>query len=90
VGITPRYYGAAVTPLAQFMEWVFIAAWCVGAASHIYASCYFLPMWASGFKKKPEHQGYGRKVLIGYGIFIGAILVGFLVGGIAKLAGGWA
>jgi hypothetical protein len=73
----------------QIMLWVFIAAWCVGVASHIYASCYFLPMWAAGFRKCPQHEGYGRKALIGYGIFAGAIAAGFAAGGIAELAGGW-
>jgi hypothetical protein len=76
-----------MTPMAQGMEWLFIAAWCVGVAAHIYASRYFLPMWASGFKKKPEHDG--RKALIGYGIFVGAVAVGLAAGGIAQLAGGW-
>jgi hypothetical protein len=30
-----------------------------------------------------------RKALIGYGVFIAAIAVGFAAGGIAELAGGW-
>jgi len=71
------------------MEGLFIAAWCVGVAAHIYATRFFLPMWAARFRKRPEHEGYGRKALIGYGIFIGAIAVGFAAGGIADLAGGW-
>ncbi len=75
--------------VAQIMLWIFIAAWCVAAAAHIYASRYFLPMWASGFGKRPQHEGYGRKALIGYGVFIGAIAVGFAAGGIAEFAGGW-
>jgi hypothetical protein len=29
------------------------------------------------------------KALIGYGIFVGAALVGFAAGGMAELAGGW-
>lgn len=78
-----------MTLLARIMEWVFIGAWCVGVAGHIYGSRYWLPMWAAGFKKRPDHQGYGRKALVGYGIFIGALAVGFAAGGIAQLAGGW-
>jgi hypothetical protein len=78
-----------MTPLARIMEWLFIAAWCVGVAAHIYGSRFFFPMWASGFKKKVEHEGYGRKALMGYGVFVGAIAVGFAAGGIAQLAGGW-
>jgi hypothetical protein len=75
--------------IAQIMLWLFISAWCVAAVAHIYASRFFFPMWAAGFRKKPQHEGYGRKALIGYGIFVGAILVGLAAGGIAELAGGW-
>lgn len=78
-----------MTPLAQAMEWLFIGAWCVCIAAHIYAGRYFFPMWASGFKNKPEHKGYARKALIGYGVFVGALLLGFAAGGVAHLAGGW-
>lgn len=78
-----------MTLLARIMEWVFIGTWCVALASHIYASRYFYPMWAAGFRPKPEHQGHRRKAFIGFGVFIGAIAVGFAAGGIAELAGGW-
>lgn len=78
-----------MTPLAKAMEVVFICAWCVGVGAHLYATRYWLPMWASGFKKQDRHQGYMRKALIGYGVFIAAIAVGFAAGGIAELAGGW-
>lgn len=79
-----------MTPLAQAMEMIFIAAWCVGIAAHIYATRYYLPMWRARFKKREEHKGYGRKALIGYGIFVLAIGVGFAAGGIAEhWGGGW-
>jgi hypothetical protein len=78
-----------MSPLAQIMEWLFITAWCVGVAAHIYASRFFLPIWVARFRKRPEHEGYARKAIIGYGIFIGAVAVGFAAGGIAELAGGW-
>lgn len=78
-----------MTALAKMMEWLFIAAWFVAMAGHLYASRYFFPAWASGFRKKPEHKGYGRKILIGYGVFVGALAVGFAAGGVAELAGGW-
>ena len=71
------------------MEWLFVAACCVAVAAHVYATRFFLPMWAAGFREHPEHEGYGRKALIGYGIFIGAMAVGFAAGGVAELAGGW-
>lgn len=75
--------------LAQIMLWVFIAAWCVAAVSHIYATRFFMPRWAARFRKRPEHEGYGRKILIGYGIFALAWLIAFAAGWIAELAGGW-
>lgn len=71
------------------MEWLFIAAWSVAFAASIYGSHFYLPMWKARFRKCPEHEGYRRKSLIGYGIFIGAVAVGFAAGGIAELAGGW-
>ncbi len=73
----------------KLMLWIFIAAWCVAAVAHIYATRFFIPRWAAGFRKRPEHEGYGRKILLGYGVFIAAILVAFTAGGIAELAGGW-
>lgn len=75
--------------IPQFMLWIFIAAWCVGVIAHIYATRFFLPRWAAGFKKRKGHEGYGRKIAIGYGIFIAAIAVALAAGGIAELAGGW-
>lgn len=71
------------------MLWVFIAAWLVGAVANIYATRYFLPRWWSRFRSRPEHRGYGRKILLGYGVFVVAILVALAAGGIAELAGGW-
>ncbi|WP_237452069.1 hypothetical protein [Qipengyuania algicida] len=73
----------------QIMLWVFIAAWCVAAVAHIYATRFFIPRWAAGFRKREGHEGYGRKILFGYGIFLAAIAVAFVAGGIAELAGGW-
>lgn len=73
----------------KLMLCIFIAAWCVAAVAHIYATRFFIPRWAAGFRKRPEHEGYGRKILLGYGVFIAAILVAFTAGGIAELAGGW-
>jgi len=76
--------------LAQVMLWVFITAWCVAAGAFFYGNRYFLPMWAAGFKKRPQHEGYWRKVFIALAVFIGAFVVEFAAGGIAELAGGWA
>lgn len=75
--------------LAQITQWVFMGMWCVAVVAHLYASRYFLPMWANRFRKNPRHVGYGRKVLVGYGVFLGAMAVGFAAGGIGELAGGW-
>ena len=71
------------------MEWLFIAAWCVAVGAHIYGSRYFIPMWAAGFRKRPEHEGYGRKARRGFTVIVAAIAVGFAAGGIPQLAGGW-
>ncbi len=75
--------------LAKIMLGVFILAWLAGLAGHIYGTRFFLARWASGFRKRPEHEGYGRKSLLGYGVFLAAIAVAFAAGGIAELAGGW-
>ena len=77
-----------MSALVQILEWLFIAFWFVGVSAHLYASRYFLPMWASGFRRKPQHEGYGRKAMVGYAVFVGAVLAGLAVGGIAQLAGG--
>jgi hypothetical protein len=68
---------------------LFIAGWCVAALGWFYGTRFFLPMWAAGFRKTERHTGYGRKALIGYAVFLAAILFCFLVGGLAELAGGW-
>ncbi len=79
-----------MTPLAKVMEAVFIAAWCVGATAWFYSMRYFMPMWLVGFRHRDEHRGYPRKTLIGAGVFIGAIAIGFAAGGIAEFwGGGW-
>lgn len=74
--------------LAQIMLWLFMAAWCVGAATYL-CQPVLLSDVAAGFRTKPHREGYGRKALIGYGIFVCAILVALAAGGIAELAGGW-
>lgn len=75
--------------VATVCLWVFIAAWCVGLGGFIYGSRFFVAIWAVGFRKLPKHEGYGRKMAIGSGVFLAAIAVGFAAGGIAHLAGGW-
>ena len=79
-----------MTPFAQAMLIVFIGAWCTAVAGRLYGTRFFLPMWAKGFRRSAKHDGYGRKALIGYAVFVGAILFGFVAGGLAELAGGWA
>ena len=72
------------------MEGVFIAAWGVGMCAWIYGTRYWPAMWAGGFKKSERPPGYMRKALLGYGVFVAAIAVGFLAGGIAEFwGGGW-
>jgi hypothetical protein len=79
-----------MTPLAKAMEIVFIAAWCVGVGAWVYATRYWMPMWSVGFSKDKRPPGYMRKAVIGYGIFAGAIAVGFAAGAVAEVwGGGW-
>lgn len=78
-----------MTFLAQAMFWLFNAAWCVGIAGHVYGTRFFIARWAKGFRKRPQHEGYGRKIAIGYSVFIISIAICFAAGGIAQLAGGW-
>lgn len=79
-----------MTPLADAMLFLFVTAWCVAVIAHLYATRFFLPLWATGFRKTKKHKGYKRKAIIGYSIFILAIGVGFAAGGIAEYwGGGW-
>jgi len=72
------------------MEVVFVGAWFVGLAGWFCGNRYFLPMWAAGFREQDRHKGYWRKSLIGFGIFILAVTVGFAAGGVAQYwGGGW-
>ena len=75
--------------IPQFMLVLFIASWVVAAISHIYATRYFIPRWWSGFRKRPQHVGYGKKIVVGYGIFFASIMMMFLAGAIAEQFGGW-
>ncbi len=79
-----------MSPLAEAMLIVFMVAWCVGVAAWFYATRFFMPMWAAGFRRKDKHEGYGKKALTGYAVFVAAVLVGLAAGGIAEyLGGGW-
>lgn len=79
-----------MTPLAQAMLVVFIVACCMAAAAHIYATRYFFPRWAAGFRKREQHRGYGSRACIGYLIFLAALGVAFGAGAIAEhWGGGW-
>jgi hypothetical protein len=79
-----------MTPLAKTMELVFIAAWFVGVGAWLYATRFWLAMWAVSFDRSKRPPGYMRKALVGYGIFIAAVAVGFVAGGIAEFwGGGW-
>jgi hypothetical protein len=79
-----------MTVLAQLMQIVFIAAWGAGVLGWIYGTRFWLAMWAVGFDRTKRPPGYMRKALVGYGIFISAIAVGFAAGGIAEVwGGGW-
>lgn len=78
-----------MTPFAHAMLILFIIAWCVGVGEWFYGVRFFLPMWSDGFRPTDAREGYGRKALKGFGVFIGALVFCFAVGGLAELAGGW-
>ena len=79
-----------MTALANVMLVVFIIAWCVGVVAWLYAARYFFPMWLAGFRHREEYRGFPRKTLIGAGVFVGAVAVGFAAGGVAEVwGGGW-
>lgn len=46
-------------------------------------------MWVNGFRPSESREGYERKAVKGYAVFVGAVIFGFAVGGLAQLAGGW-
>jgi len=73
-----------MTLFARAMLVLFIVAWCVAAASWFYGTRYFLPMWAARVRGSDIPDGYGRKMLRGYAIFIGAVLFGLLVGAASR------
>lgn len=77
-------------PLAQVMKSVFILAWGAAMCGWIYGSRYWLGMWVVRFDRSKRPPGYMRNAMVGYGIFVGAIAVGSIAGGIAELwGGGW-
>ena len=77
-----------MTPLAKTMEVVFIAAWCVGVGAWFYGTRFWLAMWVIGFDRSKRPPGHIRKALVGHGIFIAAVVLGLVAGGIAELSGG--
>ena len=75
-----------MTLLARIMEWIFLGAWCVGAGAFFYACWY----WYA--RKSPEpskRQRRRRNLILGWGVFFGALAVEFAAGMVAELAGGW-
>jgi hypothetical protein len=64
----------------------FLVAWAVALGGWIYGTRYYFP-WRYRRSRCPE--GYGRKALIGYGIFAGTIVGVLLVAAaMGELAGG--
>ena len=63
--------------LGDLLYLFFLMAWIIALGGWGYAFWHFMPMWSAGFQKREHHKGYARKVLIGTGIFIGALAVGF-------------
>lgn len=84
----PFMQNEQMTFLAQAMLWVFVAAWCVALASWLYAARYFVPWWGARFRGVERPLGHLDKASRGCGVFVLAILVGFLAGAIAQFVGG--
>ncbi len=82
--ISAHSYLVGMTLLAKAMLVVFIAAWFIGVAAWFYGTCFFLPIWATGFRKTDKRKAYIRKALKGYGVFLLAVGFGFTAGGIAE------
>ena len=69
-----------MTPLAKDMWLVSVAAWFVAIAGWFYGARYWLP--------RDRREGYGRKSLKGFGVFLAALAVFVAAGGMALLWGG--
>ena len=79
-----------MTLLAKIMAWLSVAAWCVAVGAFAYANRYWLPMWVSGLRGRGEPKGYRRRAMIGIGVFVAAIGMMIIAGGIAQFwPGGW-
>jgi hypothetical protein len=78
-----------MTSFAHAMLILFIIAWFAAVGGWFYGTRFFFPMWANGFRPSENREGYGRKAIKGYAVFVGAVLFGLAVGGLAELAGGW-
>ncbi len=76
-------------PIAQAMEYAFIAICIAAMVTWFVGAAHFLPVWwALLRKRKPERRNI-KWSLISAGLFIALVGAGFGVGGITELAGGW-
>lgn len=79
-----------MTPLAFVMLLVCYAAWFVGAGALLYGARHFLPMLTAHRRGGERHEGYAKKALQGFGIFVVACGIAFAAGAAAEFwAGGW-
>jgi hypothetical protein len=74
-------------PFAFAMLILFVAAWFVGVGAWLYGTRFFFPMVLDHFRVETTHDGYKRKVLIGYAIFVAAAIFAIGAGFLAQLAG---
>ena len=87
---SPQLALIIMTVLAKAMLVVFVIAWCIAVAAWLHAARYWFPMAAVRFRKTDWRETNMRWALMGYGIFVAAIAVGFVAGGIAEYwGGGW-
>ena len=53
------------------LDLLFPVAWLVAMGGWIYGTRYYLPWW---YRRSQCPKEYGRRALIGYGIFVGTIV----------------
>lgn len=79
-----------MTPLARIMEFIFVAAWCVGVGAWFYTARYFLPWWWTGVRGVERPKGHFGKALRGVGVFLLAWSIGVGAALVAQhWGGGW-
>lgn len=75
--------------IAQAMLYLFIAIWIAAVITWAVGAAYFFPVWWSLLRQRKPDRKHVKGSLISAAVFVGLVVAGFGVGGIAELAGGW-